>query len=158
MADESREFVQQRLERRRADLVEAVAGLTDGTATAVSVTPEWNVLNELRHILAWQEVTLRSLDDWGGRHEWMPQTEDEDARNAIFQTERAHLSLSDTLERIEASYSQFEALLRASDAELAAEGQAPWGERRTRLQAISGILWHDGEHLRNITAARQLHP
>jgi len=156
MADETREFLLGRLERRRADLRAATAGLTEGSAAALSVTPEWNALQQLRHILAWHEVTLRSFEEWGGPLEWMPQTEDEDERNAIFQAERAHLGLEETLARIEASYARIEELLGASDAELAEEGIAPWGERISRLRAISGILWHDGVHLREIVSARKL--
>jgi hypothetical protein len=156
VAEETRAFVQERLARRRADLAAAVAGLTDGAAIAISVTPQWNALDELRHMLAWQEVALRSLDDWGGGREWLPQTDDEDERNAIFQTERTHLGLAETLARIEACYARFERMLAASDAELAEAGVAPWGPRITRLRAISGILWHDGEHLRALSAARQL--
>jgi hypothetical protein len=158
VAEETREFVQGRLERRRAELAESVAGLTDGAAIAISVTPQWSALDELRHILAWQEVALRSLEDWAGGREWLPPTDDEDERNAIFQTERTHLGLVETLAGIEACYARFERMLAASDAELAEVGVAPWGPRVTRLRAISGILWHDGEHLRALSEARRLQP
>ncbi|HWQ13299.1 MAG TPA: DinB family protein [Roseiflexaceae bacterium] len=156
MTKETREFIQGRLARRRADLRAATGGLREAQALAVRVSPAWTVLDALRHILAWQEVTLRSLDDWLGPRDFMPPTEDEDERNVALLAERAGLGLMETLGRIEASYERFESLLRASDAELAEVGLAPWGERITRLQAISGILWHDGEHLREVIAALRL--
>jgi hypothetical protein len=154
MSEETRAFIQARLERRRADLRAAIDGLPEGAARATSVTPEWSVLDELRHILAWQEVTLHSLDEWRARRDMAPAAYDEDAYNAILLAERAGLGLVETLARIAACYARFEELLTAGDAELAEVGLAPWGERVTRLRAISGILWHDGEHLREVIAAR----
>jgi hypothetical protein len=156
MGEETCEFVRARLEQRRADVRTATFGLTEGAAAAIGVSPEWSALDTLRHILAWQQLALRCLDEWQSRRNLAPAPHDEDRTNAALLTERAGLGLDETLELIAASYARFEGLLAAGDAELAEEALAPWGERVTQLQAISGILWHDGEHLAEIARARSL--
>lgn len=149
MSAETREFVQARLATRRSELREAIAGLTEAAALATSATPEWNVLDLLRHILAWQELALAALDNWTAPRDALATHPDEDARNEVLRAQRQHLDLANVLTRIHNNYDRFDRLLASlSDDELATEAQAPWGYRHvTRLECISGILWHDGEHI-----------
>lgn len=153
MAVETREFIQDRLASVRAALHTAVDGLTEDTAVATSVTPEWTVLDGLRHIAAWQDVALAALERWTEARETLAPDHDPDPVNARLLAERQHMDLPATLARIEANLARFAELLRADDATLAVEAEAPWGGRVSRLKAISGILWHDGEHLREIAEA-----
>lgn len=156
MSDETRAFVQGRLAEVRAALAQAVGGLSEGAATAIRVTSAWTLLDTLRHIAAWQDLALAALDTWTGERETLPIGYDEDAVNARLLAERQHVDLAAALARIDANLARLEALLQASDAALAEEAEAPWGGRATRLMVISGILWHDGQHLAQIAAARTL--
>lgn len=156
MSEETREFVQGRLAEVRAALERATGGLSEGAATAISVTSAWTLLDELRHIAAWQDLALAALDNWLGERETLPAGHDEDAVNARLLAARQQLDMAAALARIDSNLARLEAQLRASDAALAEEAEAPWGGRATRLMVISGILWHDGEHLAEIVAARSL--
>jgi hypothetical protein len=151
----TREYVRAQVDGARAALHELLATTSESDLRAVAVTPEWNGVDMLRHILAWSELACASLKEWPDGP--VPAFDDEDQFNAEQLALRSGLAVGEVARRLEAAYEQFAADLdQRSDAELGLEGMTPWHERVSRLRAISGIAWHDGFHIGNIRDA--LHP
>jgi hypothetical protein len=146
----TRESVRARLEATRAELRALVAHHGDELA-ARRVTPEWNALDLLRHMWAWDELGARCLANWAGDLSWMPAYDDEDRFNAEMVAAHADADLTRVVAGIEPAHARFaETLDRCSDAELAEVAAAPWGERVSRLHMIEELLKHDQEHMEQI--------
>ncbi len=154
----TRESVRVQLAEARSALRDLLASASEVDLQATPVTPEWNGLDMLRHILAWDEIAYTSLADWQASESLAPAFDDEDRFNGEQLALRADLSLPAIVARIEAVHQRFaDELEHASDDALAVVGLAPWHARVSRLRAISGIAWHDGFHLGNIRDALSAH-
>lgn len=156
MTAHSRAQTIERLERARALLDQATAGLDDAAAIMVTVTPQWNGADILRHAVAWNELTRRSLDDWNGPRPWLPFPDMSfDAFNQRLVDERAHMTVAMLAGELRAAYERYLAILAGTDDELAATGAAPWGEQVNRLHLMYEIVGHDEEHLTELLNARR---
>jgi hypothetical protein len=134
----TREAVRARLETAREGLRGLVAGRTAIELGALQVTPEWSALDLLRHMLVWDELAARCLDDWQGSREWLPVYADEDAFNAEMVAARTGMSLADTLAGIDSAHQSYAHVLETcDDAKLNQVAAAPWGEQVTRLHLIN---------------------
>jgi hypothetical protein len=154
MSSYTRESVRAQLEGAQAALRELLAVASEEDLKKVSVTPEWDGVDLLRHMLAWNEPTLRSLDDWQGDRSWVPMFEDEDPWNQAQVASRRDLHLDELVRKLEAAHARYTSeLSELSDDELAQIAVTPWNETVSRLQTISGIAWHDGMHVGMIREA-----
>lgn len=146
----------ERIERARALLDQATAGLDDAAATTVAVTPQWNGADILRHAAAWHDLTRRCLDDWNGPRPWLPFPDPSfDAFNQRLVDERASMTVAMLAGELRAAYQRYLAILADTDDELAATGAAPWGEQVNRLHLVYEIVGHDAEHLSELLNAQR---
>ncbi len=149
----SRATVLQHLERNRALLQSAISGRDADWLGQQAITPEWSASDILRHVAVWGELAARCLQDWHGSRDWILTFASEDEFNQEMVAARAHWSLSHVLRAIGEAYDGYEQVLaHASDAELADEAAAPWGETLSRLRLIAGSLSHDQHHLGELAA------
>jgi hypothetical protein len=154
MSSHTRESVRAQLEEAQAAFRDLLAVASEEDLQKASVTPEWNGVDLLRHMLAWNEPTLRSLDDWQGDRSWVPMFDDEDPWNQAQVAARRDLHLDQLVRKLEAAHARYAAeLTDLSDDELAHVAVAPWNETISRLRTISGIAWHDGMHVGMIRKA-----
>jgi hypothetical protein len=153
----TRESVHERLVAARAALLDSIAGLSEAELQTLNVTPEWSIADMLRHVLDWNELVVRCLDDWHGPRDWVPTLarDDEDTFNIQQVAARAHADPATIRAGLEAAHRRFLATLEhSSDAELAERSEAPWGAYIPRLAIIDDMAGHDEEHAAQIAAAR----
>ena len=147
-----REVMQAQVANARAQLAEIAQTLSEADLVALRVTPEWNGLDMLRHVLFWNDTVLESLEDWAGSHK-LEQADDFDTFNHRQVQARAGLGREVLLAQISGAYDRYDMLLNtSSDAELLQPGIAAWGERMDRLGLI-GVVGHDEEHYAHIRVA-----
>lgn len=152
-AGPTRETMRAYVIKQRATLQELSDRLSEADLQKLQVTPEWNGLDMLRHILTWNDLLIRNLQDWSRTSDRAPGELDFDKLNAQYVQERSHLGRDALIEQLNAAYSYYLGLIdTSSDTELAEQGLAPWGEALTRLQAC-GSVGHDAEHFEHIQAA-----
>jgi hypothetical protein len=149
----TRESMQARVVTQRERLHAVLRDRTSAQLAGVQITHEWNGLDILRHMVMWNDLTLRALQDWTGSRAWAPSEPDLDIVNANGVRERAELGVEELSAQLQRAYTLYLAMLGvASDEELSQPGLAPWNETITRLQAI-GAVGHDAEHTEEIAAA-----
>jgi uncharacterized damage-inducible protein DinB len=142
----------QRVRAGRADLNQAISGLTEEQLTQEIVTGEWTVKDVLAHLAAWQGEAQRAAERLahGEAHPYLVE-EDIDEWNARRVEERRRLPLVDVMQEFnDAQDALLESLERCPE-DGGAAGPDWW-------EPIGPLWWlteHDGEHLAAIQAFRQ---
>ncbi len=148
----SRELRREQVADARVTLAKTVGVLSEAELAALQITPEWDGLDMLRHILFWNDTAIQSLADWAGSRA----IEGEDNLDTLNHSQvrvRAGLGREALLAQLNAIYDRYDELLAtASEAELNEPGVTAWGEHTTRLGLI-GVVGHDEEHYEQIRVA-----
>lgn len=147
------EFLE-RVRAARADLNEALNGLSEEQMTQDVVTGEWTVKDILAHLAAWQEETLLSVERAErGEDPGSIIDDDVDGWNANRVAERRRLPLVDIMQEFTSTYDQLLHALDRWPSDTVPLGPASWDE-------TSRLWWlteHDREHVGAIrTYRRQL--
>lgn len=141
-----------RVRAGRADLNQAISGLTEEQLTHEIVTGEWTVKDMLAHLAAWQGEARRAAERLAGgeAHPYLVE-EDIDEWNARRVAERRRLPLVDVMQEFNDAHDALLASLERCPEDGGAAGPDWWEP--------TGPLWwlteHDGEHLAAIQAFRQ---
>lgn len=151
MEDVTTEQVTAAIEANRALIDALTEAQTEAQLAGRPITPEWSGLDILRHMMVWNELCTRCLEDWTGSRDWALTFANEDQFNLEMVAARQDLSLDEILEGIETAYAAYErALIDCTPEELAYTAPAPWGAPMTPLQMIMDELHHDRMHLHEL--------
>lgn len=151
----TRAGVQAQLATVRAALAASIAGYSEEHLAHMPVTPEWTGLDILRHIEVWAELASRCLNDWLGSRDWILTFASEDIFNQEMVALRATWPMTEVLAAIYAAYDNYAVTLATcSEADLAEEAAAPWGEPLSRLWLIAAALGHDTLHIGQLDEQR----
>lgn len=146
-----REFLE-RVRGSRAELNEAVSGLTEDQITHDIVAGEWTVKDVLAHLAAWQIEALRCIERAGQGEDIGPLiAESVDEWNHRRVEERRRLPLVDVMQEFNEAHDQLLAALEQWPDDHAPLGPAGWDED-CRLWWLTE---HDREHLDAIHAYRR---
>ena len=145
----TRESLRAALSRHRAALHNAVDGRSDAELEAMQISEHWNGLDQLRHMLVWDELAVQALKNWK-QSTAINIGKQFNACNEAQVQALSHLDRNTVMQRLDAAYDYLtHELDHSSDAELAVESMAPWGHTATRLNAIA-VFYHDAEHLQEL--------
>lgn len=144
--------VSTRLTESRQALLTAIAGLSEEELTGPKVDGIWTVKDLLGHIAAWEGTLLKPLADYAVGEPFIAQVIlDHDAWNAEQAARRSSSSVLELqLELNSIRQDLLEAFEKLSDAQLTKTFLAPWGEKNTILEMLSGLAWHEEEHTKSI--------
>ena len=146
-----REFLE-RMRGSRAELNEAVSGLTEDQITHDIVAGEWTVKDVLAHLAAWQIEALRSIERAAQGEDIGPLiNESVDEWNHRRVEERRRLPLVDVMQEFNEAHDQLLAALERWPEDQAPLGPAGW-DQDCRLWWLTE---HDREHLDMIHTYRQ---
>jgi hypothetical protein len=142
----------QRVRAGRADLNQAISGLTEEQLTQEIVAGEWTVKDVLAHLAAWQGEAQRAAERLvrGEGHPYLVE-EDIDEWNARRVEERRRLPLVDVMQEFNDAHDALLASLERCPDDGGAAGPDWWEP--------TGPLWwlteHDSEHVAAIQAFRE---
>lgn len=140
------------LKASRQELLKAIAGLSEEQMTTIPVEGSWTVRDLLAHIASWERACLEPLHTYAAGSPFIPEDIPDDLvwndRQALAwqalslpeilrdftDTRRALLTVLDTL-----SPERWEQPLRM-----------PWREEGPLPQMLSGLAWHESEHVHSI--------
>ncbi len=152
----TRESLRAALSEHRTALHSIVDGRGEAALQAIQVSEQWNALDQLRHMLVWEEITVQALKNWQ-QSTAVNVGEHFDAWNEAQVQALSNLDMQAVMQRLDAAYGYLaEQLATNSDAELAIERMAPWGHMATRLNAIA-VFYHDAEHLQELRNILEAH-
>ncbi len=143
----------QALHERSAKLLDSV---DQSTLDSLLATPLWSCSDVLRHLLAWNSVSVEALKSWQQDHSnTLPDFEEFDQLNAYLLDQHRHLSASEARQRNNEAHASMLALIdAASDQELAYVAVPPgWHSSTSMLGLVDEMIKHDHEHLDQIEAA-----
>ena len=142
----------ERVRNARADLNNAISGITEDQMSQDIVAGDWTVKDILGHLASWQTEAALGIER-AARGEAVDTliSESVDEWNAARVGERRRLPLVDVIEEFNAAYDRLLAALNASPDVRIPLGPAGWDE--------TAELWwlteHDSEHLETIQAYRK---
>ena len=146
-----REFLE-RMREARADLNEAISGLTEDQIASDIIAGEWTVKDIVAHLAAWQVEALRSVEAAERGEGSGPMiNESVDEWNARRVEERRRLPLVDVMQEFNESHDELLAALERWPEDTVPLGPAGWDED-CRLWWLTE---HDREHLDAIQAYRR---
>lgn len=142
----------ERIRAARAELNEAISGLSEDQMTQDLVTPEWTVKDMLAHIAAWHGEAALAVERLARGETVGPLiNESVDAWNAARVNERRRLPLVDVMEEFTANHDRLLAALGSWPEDAVPMGPGGWDE--------TAQLWwltdHDLEHVDMIRAYRK---
>ncbi len=154
-----RQAIIEDVQRARAELQDAIAGLTPDEMVQPGAVGFWSVKDTLAHLVSWEAeliTALSKLEQHKTRPPRIVEIEDIDAWNAEQYHLHARRALDDVLQDFEGVHRQLiRAINELSDADLDDNRRYPWmeGEPISYLIAENAI-WHEEEHAEDIRAWR----
>jgi len=142
----------ERMRTARAELNEAISGLSEERLSEDIVARGWAVRDILAHIAAWQIETLRSIERAERGEEAGPiinESEDEWDKRRV--AERRQLPLVDVIQEFHQAHDELLAALERWPVDAVPLGPAGW-DKTARIWWLTD---HDREHLASVTAYRQ---
>lgn len=143
----------QALHERSAKLLD---GVEQTSLDSLLATPLWSCSDVLRHLLAWNTISVEALKTWQQDHsQTLPTFDEFDQLNAYLLEQYRHVSASEARQRNhEAHVAMLGLLDAASDQELAFIATPPgWHSSTSMLGLVDEMIKHDHEHLDQIEAA-----
>lgn len=140
--------------RERSDAL--FSQLSPAQLDALQTTPLWSGSDLVRHLLAWNTLTVAALQDWQNDHSAMlPVFNNLDEINAYLLEQYRHVSPSQALERNQAAHATMLAQIdAASEQEQAFINTPPgWHSSTSMLGLVDEMIKHDHEHLDQLEAA-----
>jgi uncharacterized damage-inducible protein DinB len=141
-----------RIAQSRQSLLYSLQGLDEAAMTSPKVEGDWTVKDLLGHIAAWEAICLAPLESYIKcgvfQSEVIP---DHDAWNAVQAATRSQKSLADVLEEYHAVRQKLiSAAHKFRDEQWQQTLLLPWGEKTTAAGMLSGLAWHEEEHVKSI--------
>lgn len=146
-----------RIGESRELLLRELEGLDEEAMTETPVEGVWTIKDLIGHVAAWEEVCLPPLRNFseGGAFDADP-IPDHDVWNEAQSARRQNWTLRQVLDDLHLVRQE---LLRLSakldDAQWKETVTLPWGEEATMVHMISGLAWHEREHLKSIRRGRE---
>jgi uncharacterized protein (TIGR03083 family) len=144
----------QKMNRSRSDLLALIDTLTPAELEAPRRIGEWSIKDVLGHITAWELACLNPLKAFILDRTWeVEDVHDHDAWNAVQVDKRRAWPLRQVFaELIEVREDLIDACLDFPPEE-GEKLAVPWGEVTTLAGTLSGLAWHENEHIHHIKAA-----
>ncbi len=141
-----------RIRQTRQALLEKIQGLSEADLTGPQVEGIWTIKDLLGHISAWEDACLEPLESLAAGDPFQSENiPDHDAWNALQAARRRDQSLSEILKELnDVRQRLLEAAGRLSDDGWRQILHLPWGEEATIANMLSGLAWHEEEHLKSI--------
>jgi uncharacterized damage-inducible protein DinB len=141
-----------RITQTRQSLLQALAHLGETEMNSRVVEGVWTVKDVLGHLAAWERVCLEPLERFAtGRPFESESIPDHDAWNAIQAARRRALPVSAILTELQQVRGDLMgAAARLGDDQWRQPLDLPWGERATLAHMLSGLAWHEEEHMQAI--------
>jgi hypothetical protein len=140
------------LRRTRAELLGAIAGLSDAALDRKGVIGDWSIKNVLAHIAAWEAWVVQALParmaTGATPEDFRQRAADEDRFNAEEVAEREELTPDEQLMELERTRAELVAYLRGLDA-AALERAHPWDTWLATLPEylLAALCDHEAEHV-----------
>jgi hypothetical protein len=142
----------EKIEASRLALFQTVEGLSEEDLLVPQVEGIWTIKDLLSHITAWEDECLRPLRNFIARGEFDSQViEDHDAYNMVLADKKQRLSLRDVMKDLVRI--RLELLAQCdmlSEAQWEQPVSLPWGQIGTMADMLSGLAWHENEHVKTI--------
>jgi hypothetical protein len=152
--------IYEELERTRAALLDALAGLDEASLDCKGIVGEWSIKNALAHIAAWEAWVVQALPArlavGKTPADFLARVRDEDRFNAEEVAEREELTPSEQLIELERTREALLAELRGLDA-AAWERRNPWDTWEGTLAEYlrASLMDHEQEHIEELRAAAE---
>jgi uncharacterized damage-inducible protein DinB len=146
-----------RLNQCRQVLMDTLGKIPEDELVSELVEGRWTIKEILCHLTAWELTVVDPLVGFVRAGEFNPEViEDHDAWNAQQTASRAGMDFRQVLEELKATRE-----LLIGEASRLTEEQwdrvlpAPWGGQGCIANLLSGLAWHENEHLQTIHLWRQ---
>jgi uncharacterized damage-inducible protein DinB len=147
----------ERLNQCRQALLETLEKIPKDELINELVEGQWTIKEIICHLTAWELTVLEPLSGFVQINEFKPALiEDHDLWNAEQTASREAMDIQQVLDELEATRE-----LLISEASLLSVEQwdqvlpAPWGGQGCIANLLSGLAWHENEHLQTIQLWRQ---
>ncbi len=138
--------------RSRAELLKSIEGLSEQQMTQEAVEGSWTIKDVLAHLTSWERTVLIPLIDYAQGDDFLPQVIPDDLawndqQAAEWQARPLQTAFNELHETRQAI---LEYLDKLDDAQWEIQLPAPWRGHGTIADLISGLSWHEDEHLESI--------
>lgn len=141
-----------RLSASRRALLEAISGSSDSDLTGFRVEGIWNTKDLLGHVAAWEQTLCEPLRIFTAGGPFSPEViQDGEAWNLEQAGRRSAWSIPEVRKELETTRENLlQELKKLSEDQWGQASRAPWGEKNTIAEMISGLAWHEEEHTNSI--------
>jgi uncharacterized protein (TIGR03083 family) len=145
------------LERTRAELLAAIAGLDEAALDRKGTIGDWSIKNVLAHIAAWEAWVAQALPARMATGitpaDFRQRAEDEDRFNAEEVAEREELTPDEQLMELERTRAELLSFVHSLDADTLARKQ-PWDTWEGTLPEylVESLSDHEAEHVEALRA------
>ena len=144
----------EKFSRSRAELLNSIEGLSEQQMTQEAVEGTWTIKDVLAHLTSWERTLLNPLVDYAQGGDFLPEVIPDDlAWNDEQAAEWQEKSLQTVFAELhETRQAMMEHSFKLNDAQWKVQLPAPWRGHGTIADLISGLSWHEDEHLESIQA------
>ncbi len=136
----------------RAKLLKSIEGLDEYLMTQETVDGTWTVKDILAHLTSWERTLLVPLYAYAQTGEFLPEVIPDDlAWNDQQAAKWQRKSLKTVISELHETRREIlEQVARLKPEQWESELAAPWRGKSTLAELISGLSWHENEHLESI--------
>ena len=142
----------ERIEESRAALLKSIEGLPEAALTGPQVEGSWTIKDLIAHITSWEAVCVDPLRRFaaGGAFE-AEVIEDHLAWNDMQAARWRDQSVADLIKELVRTRLELLAIADSLTEEQWEQSVThPWGDQGTVSDMLSGLAWHENEHLKSI--------
>lgn len=138
--------------RSRAELLKSIEGLSERQMTQEAVEGSWTIKDILAHLTSWEKTLLVPLIDYAQGGEFLPVVIPNDlAWNEQQAAGWQDKSLQTVITELHDTRQEIlEQANKLRPAQWEVRLPAPWRSHGTLADLISGLSWHEDEHLETI--------
>lgn len=150
MVAQEKQALLQEMDEARAKILSTLQGIEEGRV--IYDEGNWKLTDVINHLMVWEEISLVSLRAFLEGKEGP--VVDEPVFNAETVSERRHWSAEAVFTAWQSSRDQFKAVIETiPEAQWHSRFLFPWGEEGDIAKMVSGLLWHENEHLKDVLKA-----
>jgi hypothetical protein len=150
VADQEKQALLQQMDEVRAKILSTLQAIEP--QAVIYGEDAWKLTDVINHMMVWEEISLVSLQAFREGKEG-PVVE-ESSFNAQTVAERRHWSAEVIFAAWQSARDQFKAAIAAiPEEQWHSQFLFPWGEQGDIAKMVSGLLWHENEHLKDVLKA-----
>jgi hypothetical protein len=147
MAAQEKQALLQQMDETRAKILSSLQAIEH--QAIIYTEGGWKLTDVINHMMVWEEISLVSLQAFREGKEG-PVVE-EPIFNAQTVAERRHWSVEAIFAAWQSARDQFKAAIVAiPEEQWHSQFLFPWGEQGDVAKMVSGLLWHENEHLQDV--------